>query len=467
MVAPRTSLEKLQALDKEYKTLDEQLNALRNILHIRELPTGRSICHWDATSSLPERLSQGRASFSLRWLLNKMRSSSSMRTAPNAWIMLTIICHMLPAHAASRLLVAAGFSAIVQQAILSLATDRDERGTANPSKSSTTAVAMSVDNDSDNAEGKEKRKRKRHEVAPPARLAKRRRSDESITKTRSLPDLSSQASLTYAVATCAGHVSRLSVSVTHVIPPLKTDIESASKILGATMTAFTRLFNQGHVTIEECNSLMSPFIEMWEQYTVSDPNSKICSQFAENALLPTCNLLASVQQANDHGSSGNDRALASQLERLIAKHVFVPARSAFHQIQSTSIEFASSTSRLKELLNISLIGVPTSSDEQAVNTGNTMPLLFSIAIRCTSRSSMKRRLAEDPWLEEVFTILMDNIASQWIDLADELLVLAKHHHIKLGRKVLLRTVSHFCGKSYVAPTIFSSPISHWLCLLHA
>ncbi|QIW95799.1 hypothetical protein AMS68_001317 [Peltaster fructicola] len=102
--------------------------------------------------------------------------------------------------------------------------------------------------------------------------------------------------------------------------------------------------------------------------------------FSEHCLLPAARLYtqASRKRRHEHGSH------AVQLERLIAKHVFLKSRAAFLKHSDTSI-----TLQLRNL-------------DQSV-----FPNLLNIAIRCGSINTQRQMLQEIAWNDVVFNTLAE------------------------------------------------------------
>ena len=100
----------------------------------------------------------------------------------------------------------------------------------------------------------------------------------------------------------------------------------------------------------------------------------------------------------------------NSLENLLAKHVLLPIRAAFLDVKRADYHPKDDPESLSEALlrplerGFSDVSTTTISTT-FMSHDSVIPLLFDIAIKCVPRGTSKQRLAENPWLQELFSRL--------------------------------------------------------------
>lgn len=456
MTEERTSLEKLQAIDKDYSTFDSQLKALKNILGI----TSDLSNPWSYTSipvdALPKRRAQGRASFALRWLLNKLQSISDARLLPESWTVLCVIVVTLSPHTSTKLLLSARFIDTVgktlQDAFPSIgAAELQVVNAGNVDLPSRDGPGSQSEEGMGN---RRERKRKRTGDTTSASRIKRRRSSDCSAQ--HVVDLPPAILLIDALSFCLKHVGDTSIQNTFTRSPLKTDAEAASKILGIWIIALgEHKIRPSPFAQEDASSLLDPVMRIWQCRASSASPSEEATLFSKDVLLPASRLLSSLYKASSYRHSQqrqiDHNAALVDIERLIARHIFLPARATFQ-------ESAASTSAvsLRTLLDpIKKLHSKIDAHEDS-SRHDFLHVLFSIAIRCSPRSSTRKMLSEQPWLEHVFEVLMRTLPKSGPGRhLEKLLAIAKRYEVKFSREFLRSLVSDY-GSKLASPLSFSN-----------
>lgn len=461
MAEQRTSLERLQALDKDYSTFSSQLKALKNILDITsDLRNPRSYTSFP-TDALPKRRAQGRASFALRWLLNKLQSLSEARLLPESWTTLRVIIAILSPHATNKLLLSSKFIDAVDKTLqdafsspetMDLAI-KDEGIVAAPSGD---VPASQLEKATSN---RHERKRKRTEDINSADRAKRRRSPDGsahhVTKAPSM------TLLIDALGLCLEHVGDVTALDTFARSPLKTDTQTASKILGTWLSALRTNDLESESSQSNIDTLLDPILNIWESRASSLSQSDDSSLFCKHVLLPASRLLSLLYQASSHehhqGQLKGNSAIVD-IERLIARHVFLPARATFHE--SAALTSAISLETLLEPIKT----LPSRTDTPVESVAHDfLHVLFSVAIRCSPRSSTRKMLSEQPWLEHVFAVLMGCVPTSRPTVhLQKLLSVAKRYEVKFNRETLRSLISDYGSKS--ASALSLPNLGHAYCM---
>lgn len=168
------------------------------------------------------------------------------------------------------------------------------------------------------------------------------------------------------------------------------------------------------------HGLLDPALGVWASRKQSQQDD---SSFATHCLVPAAYLYTqlSTNELTMNGKRKREGTLGQRptdykrtLESLLAKNIFLPARFAF--LQTTGSTYSSSTSQpqsdgttstlddrlsvLKEAM------IPENADDQAPGH-QLVPSLLDIALRCTPALNSRQRLKERPWVETVFSALVD------------------------------------------------------------
>lgn len=473
MTAGRSSLEKLQSLDKDYDTFEEQLDALIAILRL----------HGQEADRHHRQPRYGKASFALRWLLSKLQVDHASRTSAKAWRLLAQLVFLLPPTIAARFLKSSDPLRIFQEALEaafppqlytgevgSAPTKEDDRqGQGNYSESG---------GDDEAVISLRKRKRKAPKNEERGKGGKRSKITEdtpngspAISETQSGERSSSlnhddRAALFLSMSSCLNKlVSPDSAQTAQpFLPVLKTSPDSLGRVMGNWLRAYHFV-----VEVPQCapvdlraSTLIDPALRLWHLSS----HEVDARSFAQYVLLPASllmNLLGNPSRRSHTLAADDAYAMTRNLERLIARHVLLPARRAFHE--SPKIEATAADINLSDLLEpISGQYMELRSSSRIVETlqPSTHKLglaacLFSIAIRSAPRSSVQKRLSEQPWLEHSLLTLVDCLRidangsittlQRSLDELEDMLRVAQRHEVTFSRAVLRDIALRFGGLS--------------------
>lgn len=195
---------------------------------------------------------------------------------------------------------------------------------------------------------------------------------------------------------------------------LSTDGASAAALLGVWTRRVSTLISATDASEKAFNDnvrLALPAARLW---AARKPSASDNDAFANNCLVP-CSLL--LQQLNGSASSGSnkrrrgskkgaatDADVAQDVEILIARHVFLPARSAFFQ----SIEKEVSEETVSELAGklSSVKSAIAAADGPQEELCESLPKLLDVALRCVPMTTSRQRSKERPWVEHIFQELL-------------------------------------------------------------
>lgn len=195
---------------------------------------------------------------------------------------------------------------------------------------------------------------------------------------------------------------------------LSADGASAAALLGVWTNRVSILISGAAASDHGPNDnvrLALPAVRLW---AARKPSAADNDAFANNCLVP-CSLL--LQQLNSSTSTGSNKRrrsskkganteadVAHDVEILIARHVFLPARSAFFQsidkndAEEEASELAGKLSSIKSAI--------TTADVSHVELCEAMPKLLDVALRCVPMTTSRQRSKERPWVEHVFQELL-------------------------------------------------------------
>ena len=156
--------------------------------------------------------------------------------------------------------------------------------------------------------------------------------------------------------------------------------------------------------------LALPAIRLW---AIRKPSSSDNDVFAKECLVPCSLLLQQLSTSTTSGSkkrnrvqntSSSDVDVAHDLEILIARHVFLPARSALFQAAEQA-DSEETTSDLTMKLS-SVKSTIAAANTQQAQLCKALPNLLDIALRCVPMTTSRQRSKERPWVEHSFQELL-------------------------------------------------------------
>jgi nucleolar pre-ribosomal-associated protein 2 len=194
---------------------------------------------------------------------------------------------------------------------------------------------------------------------------------------------------------------------------LSKDGASVAALLGVWLGRMTSL-ESGNVASKSGSNdnlrLALPAIRLWD---IRKPGSSDNDVFAKECLVPCSLLLQQLSSATTSGSkkrnrvqntSSSDVDVAHDLEILIARHVFLPARSALFQAAEQP-DSEETTSDLTLKLS-SVKSTIAAADTYQAQLCKALPKLLDIALRCVPMTTSRQRSKERPWVEHSFQELL-------------------------------------------------------------
>jgi nucleolar pre-ribosomal-associated protein 2 len=194
---------------------------------------------------------------------------------------------------------------------------------------------------------------------------------------------------------------------------LSKDGASVAALLGVWLDRVTILESGNAASKNGSNDnirLVLPAIRLW---AIRKPSSSDNDVFAKECLVPCSLLLQQLGSSVSSGSKKRNRApnisssdvdVAHDLEILIARHVFLPARSALFQAAETpdSEETTSDLTLKLSSIKSTIAAADTSQDKLC----KALPKLLDIALRCVPMTTSRQRSKERPWVEHSFQELL-------------------------------------------------------------
>ncbi|KAK8248674.1 Urb2/Npa2 family-domain-containing protein [Phyllosticta capitalensis] len=440
------ALRKLLALDNDFPTFEGKLDQIETILGH---PDGAKDCQHGQAPTLFYR-GNPRTEWTLRWLLSKLKSDDAdgqaARTSWTAWRLLTRIILGLPPSVSAKALNAHALLRTLEKTLQENFVDkRAEKDDPEAIKSKS---------------AKPSKKRKRDGTFS---------SSSEPNDPLSLFDAVAEAASTvvdFGFDNLDGHDK----SVTEFVKSaLRADIAQTARLFGLWLQAAHRLIAQE--SLDQRSDLLArilpQILRIWEASVPAQGGEGQSSAelFSQHCLVPAVVLLSDVTAKLDppscddganKGTLSKGSQITSILETLLAKHIFIPARAVFFAesdggrsnpksdgpLFNRSISFL--LNPLREALDSpnEINQGPMQSDRRRVF--ETVASLMDVCIRCSQRSTPKKRLDEAPWLQNAFIGLCDCIgapthgAGGQLD-ADHIMVLDRMIETLARRKVALES----------------------------
>lgn len=191
---------------------------------------------------------------------------------------------------------------------------------------------------------------------------------------------------------------------------LSADGASAASLLGV-WTRRVAEMSQG-VAKNDVLRLALPALRLW---AMRKPGSSDNDDFSKNCLVPCSVLLRQLNNSPVSGASNkrrrgaqdqsfNEADLAHDLEVLIARHIFLPARSAFFQTQDKEPSDTAASNLAGKLESVKLAIANQEAPQN--DLCEALPNLLDVALRCISMTTSRQRSKERPWVEKVFQELL-------------------------------------------------------------
>ena len=402
--------------------MNEQIEQAAQLI---ALPDDWTTVTGDARARITKTLVKARAEWILRWALDKLKDETvAGKTARGTfalWTLLDWMLAVLPVSRSAPHLRDAAFPSILERTM----TEHFDQTLPGPTAADVEMSDVSGSSETINENTKPSKKRKRGAA--------------STNGTSGQPLGPSELQrLFITVRTVARSITGLSttqrqgedtVQAELMKIVLRSDSAQAASILKSWLSAVEKLLalaptTPGDQHLAEILDL-SLVVEIWELRisTASDESGASAGEFSAECLVPALTLLDTLKalrsvHPDQSVVSSIDRA-AQAIEKLLARHLFAPARAAFladaDKTTETSGKYreatllASNLGPLRaKLLQAAQIGdsgesVPT---ELAALSGASSQLL-SLAIRISPSKTPRSKLAEKPWIEAVFIALVE------------------------------------------------------------
>lgn len=394
--------------------------------HIIGLPDSWASITGDERASITKKLVRARAEWVLRWALDKLKDETAAgRTARGTvalWMLLDWMLAVLPVSRSAPHLRDAAFPAILKRVL----TEHFDQ--LQPSPSSEDIEMSDVSGASETVADSTK----------PSKKRKRGAAGANGSTQRTVLGPSDLQKLFLAVRTVLQSIEGLtvtqdqgedSVQAELMKVVLRTESAQAASILKNWLIAIEKLLalaastsNKTHV--EELLDL-SLVVDIWELRTVAagDEAGSSADDFSIECLIPALTLLNTLEALRsvhpDHPVTSSAQRSTQALEKLLARHLFAPARAAFLADAEKATE---TTSKYREATllaaNLAPLRAKLLQAAQIEDDGEAVPAdlvalsgassqLLSLAIRVSPSRTPRSKLAEKPWIEAVFVALVE------------------------------------------------------------
>lgn len=417
---PAPTRPRLQAINQDFSDVNEQVE---QAAHIIGLPDDWATIIGDQRSNITRTLVRARAEWVLRWALDKLKDETTTgRTARGAvalWTLLDWMLEVLPVSRSAPHLRDAAFPAVLERTLI------EHFNNVQPTLTSDDVDMSDVSETV--AEG-----------TKPSKKRKRGAAGANSSNEPTVFTASHLQKLFLAVRTVLRSIAGLTVAQGQgedtvqaelMKLVLRTESAQAASILKNWLVATEKLLamaastsNNDHV--EELLDL-SLVVDIWELRTVAanDEAGSSADDFSTEGLIPALTLLNTLEALHSV-YPGRSVASATQnatqaIEKLLARHLFAPARAAFLADADKVIE---GTSKYREATlltsNLTPLHAKLLQAAQIEHNGEAVPAdlaalsgassqLLSLAIRISPSRTPRAKLAEKPWIEAVFVALIE------------------------------------------------------------
>lgn len=474
---PAPTRPRLQAINQDFPDVNEQVEQAAHIIGLPDRWTTKSR---GERGSITKSLVRARAEWVLRWTLDKLKdvtaAGKTARGTAALWTLLDWMLETLPVSRSAPHLRDAAFPAILERTL----TEHFAQIQFTPPTShdiDTSDVSGSGETIGEITKPSKKRKRGAAGANSPSAHVGLRPSELRQLFLTVGTVVRSIISLTNAQSQGEDAVQAELMKVV-----LRTDSVHAASMLKNWVMAIERLLvlaptSSGDQHLAEIVDL-SLVTDIWELRTVAadDEAGSSADDFSAECLVPVLTLLDALGALRSvHPDqiiiSAIDRA-NRVLERLLARHLFAPARAAF---QADADKTADGTSKHQEatllVSNLAPLRARLLQAAQIEDEGEAVPAeltalsgassqLLDLAIRISPSNTPKSKLAEKPWIEAVVVALLEcagcSLASppEFVTprTAIELLVgaigILQAHHVSLRSNILKDLFWYYSGVKY-------------------
>lgn len=420
---PAPTRPRLQAINQDFSDVDEQVE---QAAHIIGLPDNWTTIAGDERAKTTRTLVRARAEWVLRWALDKLKDETTAGTTARGtvalWTLLDWMLGVLPVSRSAPHLRDAAFPAILERALIE---HFDQvQPTSIPDDIEMGHVSGSSETTGEPTKPSKKRKRG---------AAGANGSTEQITlgpsKLQKLFLTIRMVIKSITRSTIAPGQSQDTVQAELMKLVLRTESARAASILKSWLVTIEKLLamapsTSGNQHIDEFVDL-SVVVDIWELRTVaaSDEAGSSAEDFSTACLVPALTLLNTLKALRsihpDRSVSFSIHHTTKAIEKLLAKHLFAPARAQF---LADADKVAESTSKYREATllssNLAPLRAKLLQAAQIEDQGEVIPAelaalsgasaqLLGLAIRISPSRTPRGKLAEKPWIEAVFVALVE------------------------------------------------------------
>jgi nucleolar pre-ribosomal-associated protein 2 len=378
-------LQRLLSLDKSFDSFEERVQEAARILDISLDP---QFIPGSSTSSSLSHIS--RLDFVLRWLLDKLSAQPETCQYLPSWILLRRIIERMPSAALAKSL-----------------------SVASPMNTCSTALAHLFPPNSTPALN----------TADDAKPSTKKRKRQSAANDTT----SDHPALIFAQITVSIRVliSRSTQSPAATDPASENRVHALLCLDHSDLVRFVKHTLYALLHLRSSHNLppshVAATLTLIQDLAILQPNASVDPMdisFCTECLWPAALLLQSLHA--DLGSNGASQQATRSLDRLLATHLFVPARAAFYaskaivQKKRQQPEVPGLVQRL-EPLRSQITALVDGDTSDPVNQGQLshaygcVPLLLDLAVRCAPIGNPKQRIIEAPWIHLLFNSLSETI----------------------------------------------------------
>ncbi|KAF3042919.1 hypothetical protein E8E12_006603 [Didymella heteroderae] len=419
---PAPTRPRLQALNQDFSDVNEQIEQAAQIIG---LPDNWTNITSDERDRIARSLVKARAEWVLRWALDKLKDETATgktaRGTITLWVLLDWMLAVLPISRSAPHLRDAAYPSILERAM----TENFDQ--ILPTFISADVEMSDVSGSSETIGESTKPSKKRKRGAESTHGASGQPLGPSELQRLFMTVRMVVKSITGLSTARTQGEDKLQTELMKIV--LRTDSAQAASILKNWLTAVEKLLALAPSTSGDQHLAdildLSLVVEVWELRTsaASDESGASADEFSAECLVPALTLLDTLQALRsvhpDQSVVASINRATQAIEKLLARHLFAPARVAFladvDKTTETNSKYREATLLASNLgpLRAKLLQAAQIEDQgQSVPAGlaalsGASSQLLSLAIRISPSKTPRSKLAEKPWIEAVFIALVE------------------------------------------------------------